>query len=134
MCNLLVLCTFNVHAGRTCVIKWRLKFLIERIISHSKKKNVLTDEEDIQTIINNLVKTWNYVFVKMIQENHILFLVVLNKVMALYQLPKHRKWMILREMMKTQRKTGSEDSLKTFSDTEPNCDIDTQFIEGSTIA
>lgn len=84
MCNLLVLCTFNVHAGRTCVIKWRLKFLIERIISHNKKKNVLTDEEDIQTIINNLVKTWNYVFVKMIQENHILFLVVLNKVMALY--------------------------------------------------
>ena len=44
----------------------------------------MTDEEDIQTIINNLVKTWNYVFVKMIQENHILFLVVLNKVMALY--------------------------------------------------
>lgn len=134
MCNLLVLCTFNVHAGRTCVIKWRLKFLIERIISHNKKKNVLTDEEDIQTIINNLVKIWNYVFVKMIQENHILFLVVLNKVMALYQLPKHRKWMILREVMKTQRKTGPEDSLKTFSDTELNCDIDTQFIEGSTIA
>lgn len=134
MCNLLVLCTFNVHAGRTCVIKWRLKFLIERIISHNKKKNVLTDEEDIQTIINNLVKTWNYVFVKMIQENHILFLVVLNKVMTLYQLPKHRKWMILREVMKTQRKTGPEDSLKTFSDTELNCDIDTQFIEGSTIA
>ena len=42
------------------ISKKRVTF--ERITSHVKKKNVWIDEEDIQTIFNNLVKALNYFF------------------------------------------------------------------------